>query len=67
MMWKSRPSTNSIRLMMNTKPQVVERDHDLLAHRAAHDAFQDQEHHVPAVQQRDRQEVDHRQVGAQAA
>ena len=30
--------------------QVVEGHHDLLAHRAAQDAFQNQEHHVPAVQ-----------------
>ena len=44
--------------------QIVESHDDAFAHRAAHQAFEDQKHHVAAIEQRNRQEIDHRQVGA---
>jgi hypothetical protein len=44
---------------------VMERHHDLLAHRSPQHALQNEKHHVAAIEQWNRQKIDDRKVGAQ--
>ena len=61
----SRPITNNINPRMKQKPGHGQTEGHSLVDRTPEDAFVQQKHGVAPVENGDRQEVDHRQVGTQ--